>query len=511
MHSGREIVRGVLVWIRTQSAMAHPVAARRWWLLLLAALAAWPGGCAPEKAKDSQEPTPSARDAAELKLLVVDDPAMSEAIDSLRAEWTARTGGKFAVSQVALVELLAADAVPEHADAIIYPSAQLGSLAHRDWLAPLPADYAENRELAWADTFELLQLAETTWGQTPYAVPYGSPVLTCYYRTDLLDRAHKSPPNTWQEFHELAELFAKRESLGDAGPPGDAAWHAVCQPLAEGWAAATLLARAAAYAKHRDHYSTLFNIDTMEPLIAGPAFVRALDELVADAKLGPPNQLELDPAGVRSEFLAGRAALAIAWPGHAGSKPEASGDKYAPTGFIELPGAREVYNIALAGWDKRQSDESPRVPLVGLAGRLGSVTRDAAQPDLAFQLLAWLSGREWGPTVSSASPATTLYRRSQLKDPRPWLDPRTEVEAGLQYATTVNDALGHATYLAALRIPGRQEYWAALDSAVRAAVRGEKTTADALTAAAAEWRTITEKLGVDSQRKAYRQSLGLEP
>ena len=50
----------------------------------------------------------------------------------------------------------------------------------------------------------------------------------------------------------------------------------------------------------------------------------------------------------------------------------------------------------------------------------------AAQTDNAFQLLAWLSGREWGSKVSSASPATTLYRRSQMRAPQPWLDPLTD-------------------------------------------------------------------------------------
>jgi multiple sugar transport system substrate-binding protein len=113
--------------------------------------------------------------------------------------------------------------------------------------------------------------------------------------------------------------------------------------------------------------------------------------------------------------------------------------------------------------------------------------------------------------VSSASPATTLYRRSQMKSPRVWLDAGTDAAAAQQYAATVYDALSHAAYLSAPRIPGRVEYLAALDAAVRAAVKGEKPPADALAAAAAQWRTITEKLGTDAQRKAYRLSLGLEP
>jgi multiple sugar transport system substrate-binding protein len=336
-------------------------------------------------------------------------------------------------------------------------------------------------------------------------------VLTLYYRADLLDRLRKRPPQTWSEYHELATILARRENLGDAAPPADAPWFGAIQPLAAGWASGVLLARAAAYAKHRDHYSTLFHIETMEPLVGGPAFVRALAELVADAKLGPPNELELDPDAVRQEFLAGHAALAISWPGHRGSSADKPAGTPPVTGFSELPGAVEVYNIAHASWEKRHSDESPHVPLLGLAGRLGSVTRTAAQSSAAFQLLAWLSGREWGEKVSSASPATTLYRRSQIKAPQPWLDPLTGAAAAQQYATSVHDALGRPAYLFALRIPGRAQYLAALDAALRQAVQGEKTPADALGEAAAQWRRITESLGIDAQRKAYRLSLGLEP
>ena len=237
-------------------------------------------------------------------------------IDRLRSEWKARSGATVSVATTTAAELLASPNLPGPLDAIIYPSGLLGSLAERGWLVPLPADYAANRELAWSDTFELLQIAETQWGQVPLAVPLGSPVFTCYYRADLLERLHRHPPRTWSEYHELADLLSKRENLGDAAPPGDATWFGCAEPLAKGWAGRLLLARAAAYAKHRDQYSTLFNIETMEPLVGGPAFVRALEELMADARLGPANPLALDPAAARKEFLDGHCALALSWPGH---------------------------------------------------------------------------------------------------------------------------------------------------------------------------------------------------
>ena len=200
--------------------------------------------------------------------------------------------------------------------------------------------------------------------------------------------------------------------------------------------------------------------------------------------------------------------MALAWPEHAAAtdKPAASPPA---TGFAELPGAPVVYNFVHKSWEKRGPQENWHVPVLALAGRLGSTSATSAHAVDTFQLLAWLSGREWGTQVASASPATTLYRRSQIRQPLAWVDRGTDAEAALAYASGVHDALDRQQYLTAPRIPGEAQYMAALDRAVREAVRGEKSAADALAEAAAEWRKITQALGQESQRTAYRQSLGL--
>ncbi len=467
-------------------------------------------GCTPQT-KTTTDQTSTPRTDVELQLVVVDDPAMAEAIDSLRSEWKARTGASVTVRQLSIAEATAAEAPMGPADAIIYPSYLLGHLAERDFIGPLPPSYAQNQELAWSDTFELLQLVETQWAQAPYAVPFGSPVLTCFYRPDLLERIHRRPPETWTQYQELAQLLNDRKNLGDAAPPDDAPWFGAAEPLAPGWAGRVFLARAAAYAKHRDHYSTLFNIETMEPLIAGPPFVRALEELAAAAKLGPPNARELDPAAARREFLAGHCALALSWPGHASATPAEPTDKTPAVAFIELPGSTKVYDIVSKLWDNRDANESVRVPLLGMAGRLGSITRQSAHAENALQLLSWLSGQEWAAKVSAASPATTLYRRSQLRTPRPWVDSNMDASAAQQYAVTVRDALNRTAYLTVPRFAGQERYLAALDQAVEQVLSAQKSPAEALAAAAAQWSTITQELGPDAQRKAYRKSLGLEP
>ena len=61
-----------------------------------------------------------------------------------------------------------------------------------------------------------------------------------------------------------------------------------------------------------------------------------------------------------------------------------------------------------------------------------------------------------------------------------------------------------------LRLPGRDDYLAALDSAVEQAIAGDVKPADALATAATKWREITERIGIEIQRRALRRDLGLE-
>ena len=125
------------------------------------------------------------------------------------------------------------------------------------------------------DLFDLPGVRETAWGETIFAVPLGSPVMVLFYRADLFAHFGKQPPQTWAEYQQLVEFFARRENLKDWPATSNlpAGWCGAVEPLAVGWAGKTLLARAAAYAKHRDYYTTLFDRDTMAPRIAGPPFV----------------------------------------------------------------------------------------------------------------------------------------------------------------------------------------------------------------------------------------------
>lgn len=443
-----------------------------------------------------------------LRLAVADDPELAVAVEKLRGEWKAQSGSELEVTRISGQELLAAKSLD--ADAAIVASHLLGPLAEGGLVAPMPDDVLRDDDAQWGEIFELQRSREVVWGSATYAVPFGSPVLACYCRADILEKLGRQPPKTWAEYQKLVEMLSDRAKLGELAPPEGTPWAATREPLGPGWAGLTFLARAVSAAKHPDNYSTLFNIETMEPLIDSPPMLRALAELVAATKGGPAEQFHDGPAEVRGAFWRGECALALSWPTAAAKLPDDAKKSLAVT-VAELPGSDEVYNIDERVWVARDKDQEREVPLLATAGRIGVIARESRHPQGAAALLLWLSGTELGSPPSARSMSTTLFRQSHLKKPQIWVESPMSPAAAGAYADLTKATLERRQAVFALRIPGRAEYLAALDEAVRAAVKGEKAPAAALRDAATRWREITDKLGVERQRRAYLHSLALEP
>jgi multiple sugar transport system substrate-binding protein len=345
------------------------------------------------------------------------------------------------------------------------------------------------------------------------------------YRADILQELGKTPPRSWAEYQQLAEELsaylanpansAADQEKASAKKPAQPTLAAI-EPLASGWGAKLLLARAAAYGRHRDNYSTLFRMDTMEPLIAGPPFVQALDELVKIAKLGKsPMPTGLTPEGVQTAVLSGKAVMGLTWSSPAKAFSTEASAPALPAGaairFAELPGALRSYNVAVNAWESRTADESPHVTLLDSSGMIGSVLTATEHPDAAFRVLAWLSGPNWSPRVLATSARTTLFRHSHLIDSKQWVNSLLDPAAAGSYGEVVQSSLSRESYLFVPRIPGAEMYLSALDAAVLRAVIENVSAQDALNEAAVAWVRITQRLGLKDQRNAYQRELGLNP
>ncbi|MEK6235399.1 MAG: extracellular solute-binding protein [Planctomycetales bacterium] len=489
--------------------ITFPIACRRWpvrvLLIAAAALSAcW--GCSHET-PDSDENPALPFEGVSLKLLVIGDPDLAAAARNRAGDWLARTGSTVEVLEATGPEdVIAKDDHPIAFDAVIYPEPLLGPLAEQGRLAPLSPEQLQTESLQWNRVLPLIRDHAVAWGDQVAAVPFGSRILVCFCRADLLAEINRKPPTTWDEYQEIAELLA---DAGKRKSP-DAPFYGTMEPLGPGWAATTFLARAASLAKHPSNYSTLFHKDSMEPMINRPPFVKALEQLVQAAKSGPPRQLESAPQEVYRSFLSGRCGMALAWPDSNVVSELGSQEDEPPASMIcaEVPGSREVFDLGRDEWTPREEGESIHVALLGVEGRLGSVSKDSDHPKAAFRLLVSLAGTEWGNQIRPASQATAPCREaSGIASGFRKRFPNSE--SARQHADVLEAALSRPDWLFALRIPGRERYLNALDDAVRQAAREEVAPQAALDSVALQWQAITEELGAEDQQQAYKRSLEL--
>jgi hypothetical protein len=202
---------------------------------------------------------------------------------------------------------------------------------------------------------------------------------------------------------------------------------------------------------------------------------------------------------------AGHCAMAITWP-TADISDSATTERETRLRFALLPGAGQAYRFATKTWESRGDDEASYVPLRCVSGRMAALSASSADPRRAQGFVVWLAGREVSQQTGPRSGATTLFRSSHVATSARWTGSLSP-DVSRQYADVLAQTLSLPRSFPGLTVPGRLDYLTALDEAVRQAIDG-KPAAEALSEAAKRWSAITEKLGVESQRRANARSLG---
>lgn len=464
-------------------------------------------GCGPTATPPGGTATPPGEDKAVLRVLVIDD---EELASSIGEQWKVRaTEETIEVRTAASKEL--AEVRRLSADVVVFPARWMGELAERDLIQPIPetmlptampSDHGSPRILV-NDLLPTVRQCDLSWGRKLYAVTLGSPQLVLLYRPDLFEKLGLRPPTTWEEYQAAVIKLADRAALGDLAAAEGYTWHAALEPTADGWAGIALQARAASAIRAEGQLYALFDVDNMSARVASPPLVRAAQEMAAAAAASGATERRLTPAEVRTAFFSGECGMAITWPSGAGEK-----ESKVPVAFAELPGRAETFSFKSNEWTKKGKDVDPRTSLCAVSGRLAAVTREARRSRSAFALLAWLGGDEAAGVLGARNEHTTLFTRTQLANPAPWVGEGTSQAAGENYAEVAQSAFSRAIWTPVVRMPGVDAYHAALDTAVVESLANPEQAEQALTTAAEKWDEITQQRGVSRQRRAYQRSLG---
>jgi hypothetical protein len=223
--------------------------------------------------------------------------------------------------------------------------------------------------------------------------------------------------------------------------------------------------------------------------------------------------LGIDPAAIRPD-LARYPALAML----AEAAPRAMSDNREGVLF-DIPTMKPrivepAYVEALRQLASRDQEANPRshdaplIPILGFNDRLVAVTTSSRNAASAFQLLAWLAQSDTSSQLSRAATGPMPVRRS-LVSSAAWYDPAMTAGNRADLGKALSAALSGPHTLIVPRIPGVDEYMAALDEAVKAAVVDKVPPQTALDIAVKRWEEITDARGRDAQRRAYLKHLGI--
>lgn len=356
-----------------------------------------------------------------------------------------------------------------------------------DPLDPYIDKYMNKKDLE--DILPVYREGLMTWGGKYYGLGDDGDVFILYYRKDLFEDPQNKmefeshygyeleAPKTWEEFQDVATFFTEKYAPEIYGAviqraPGQAYSWFVGQFFGNG--------------------GRFFDPETMKPQINKAAGIKTLRQMVKQNKAMPPGIETFDFMDVLSAWLAGKAAMVITWP---------------PIGrWSEGYG---TYTKQLA-W----------VPKTKIAGKVGYATMPGSRSTLAAGFSLGVSSQsenkeatylfiQWWTSPEISLQVTMLpfalrdpWRISHFESPLY----RNAWENADEYLDTLREAAAEGAW--ELGIPGGSEYMRALDQACTAAYGGEDIQT-VLDEAARKWEDITNRLGRNRQKEAYREWLKL--
>lgn len=440
-------------------------------------------------------------------------PNIGEPIDIHAREFEQLTGAKIDVTHVPwrqmFSEIMFGISTGEY-DIVTPCSDRIPEIAA--YVAPLPEKLLQSAQ--WQDILPYHKKIATYAGKIVQMTIDGDRH-AMHYRYDVLQNPtiraeyHKkfskelTLPTTWKELNKLAAFLNGRVI------DGKKMFGIVEITKKDDLLYSNFIKRVTSYAKHPEIKGGFyFDLKTMEPLINTPGWVEALRDFIAARQYYPPGGDNFGLVDVNASFAAGDAIFTDNWDDSFISAMEKTSPGYNNVYVTLSPGSEKVWNRKTSQWD--HFHPANRVPFISM-GWIAAVSAKSKNIDVAFDFLAYMSNplnhrRDMLIGRFGINP----FRKSDL-DESFWIEQAGwKPEVARAYIDSLQVQMRAKTRVFDLRIPGNKDYMDTLQIAVSHALRGKISPQQALDIAAMQWKKITARYGIDSQRKYYADIVKME-
>ena len=448
--------------------------------------------------------------------------SMGAGVEQILTPWLEETGLKIERGQFEQQEitdkLMQAMATNTHlADVVQFESNSAGDIMGSGFLLELPKEARD--KLDWDDIAPAYRDRLLTWNGKAYASPFDGDTHHLVFRRDLAedpanqqkfkakysyDLNPKTGPLTWDEHRNWAEFFTGWDWNKNGKDDDYGFAHMTKRKDTAYWG---FVSRVSSLAKHPEEPGFFFDLDTGEPRINNPAWVRALTEWKEELeKWAPRGVLAYGWGEVIQAFTGGQVAMNIGWDGAvANSKDSAAHNK---DGYNILPGSKEVYNPKSKKWDTLSSPNY--APFMAFGGWMMAVPKTTKIAEVAWDMILQVTNREQSNKMAFAGISINPVRVGQL-EPKGWVDGALKFDqtAAEQYTSALKRTMDSPNTIWDLRIPGWTQYRDALELGVSKGLAGEAPPQAALDEAAQTFSQITNRLGgPKKQMENYKAAIG---
>ena len=400
-------------------------------------------------------------------------------------------------------------------DSFLFAPSWIVDFAPAGYLEDLTGRIAADEALEWDDVAPFFRDFNSYEGKV-YSIPLDGDMHMVYYRTDLLAQEGLQPPQTWDDYLNIAKTFNGKDLNGD----GEADYGSCISKAPHQQSYWWIWSVAAPYIQSQGTaQGTFFNTNDMTPLTNNEGFKRGLEVYKETGLYGPPDELNQGVGDSRGLFIGGRCALTMDW-GDIGTLAIDPNSKVVDkVGAVVTPGSTEVLD-----WDTGKlvpCDETTcpyavngvnHAPYASFGGWAGAVSA-AADPkvkDAAYAFFSYMAQpAQSNADVVVGATGYNPFRMSQFLNREAWVKAGMSPAAAANYLGGIEASLNSPNMVLDLRIPQNQRYiQVELDRVVAQFAAGEIDADQAAQQIYDAWEAITDEVGRDTQLASYKATIG---